>query len=634
MAPDVSPHPPRRLSARGAALLVVLSCLVAFANSFAGRFVFDDIPEIEQNPSIRSLLPPWDAMFVGHKMPARPLPYLTFAINFFLGGTNPVGYHAVNLLIHVIAALALFDLARSTLASPRLRHRFRQRAVPIALVIAVIWAVHPLQTQAVTYVYQRIESMAGMFVLVSLACFARAAFRGWKPVWLVASIAAAAGGMASKESAVVIPPLILAYDWCYVAEKPGDLRGRGRFYAALAATWLVLGLQLAVQGSRYQEFRDPPHAPLAYALTQGEVILHYLRLVVWPAGQCIDYRWPIQQSWGSIVPAVASVLAAACLTAYGLWKRLTWAWPAALFFLALAPTSSILPVEAVASEHRMYVPLAGVVAIGVLAVVTLFENRMGGGLHPAARPLWGGPVLAGALILALMFATHLRNRMYHNRWRMWISVLERDPTNCGANYNLAGLSLAIGKPDMAMAFAEQAVAKDPSANVFSDLFRDRNAAGDFVTAEQHARRALAVATKVLGAEHRETLEATADLIVALRNRGDAEADSLAAGSIGGMRRVLGADHDATLLVATGIAAAAVESGNAAEGERLAREVLATIGDAPGSRPQIRGLATAVLADAIDSQGRHAEAERVRRPLAASRPETTPSGARTSRHASP
>ena len=161
MATDISPRPPQRLSTHVAALLVVLSCLAAYANSFAGQFVFDDIHEIERNPAMRSLLPPWDAMFIGHTMPARPLPYLTFAMNYWVSGRDPVSYHVVNLLIHVIAALALFDLALSTLTSPRLRDRFGERAVPMALVIAAIWACHPLQTQAVTYVYQRIESMVG-----------------------------------------------------------------------------------------------------------------------------------------------------------------------------------------------------------------------------------------------------------------------------------------------------------------------------------------------------------------------------------------------------------------------------------------------------------------------------------------
>lgn len=582
----------------------MLSCLAAYANSFAGQFVFDDVHEIERNPAIRSLLPPWDAMFIGHKMPARPLPYLTFAINFWVSGEDPVSYHVVNLLIHILASLALFDLVHSTLTSPRLRDQFGQRAVPMALVIAAIWACHPLQTQAVTYVYQRIESMAGMFVLVSLACFARAAFGGWKPAWLAGCIAAAVGGMASKESAVVIPPLVLAYDWCYVTETSRDLRCRRRFYAMLAATWLVLLGVLLSQAGSYQELASSTRSPRAYALTQGEVILHYVRLVFWPVGQCIDYEWPIQHSWARIVPAVGSVLAALCVTAYGLWKQRPWAWPATLFFLALAPTSSVLPVEAVANEHRMYIPLAGVVWGVVLAIVGVCAGKR----PPGERTAWQMVVPAVAVILALITTTHFRNQMYHNRMRMWIHIFQQDPTNWRANYNMACRSLDAGEPDVAFEFADHAVAKNPRSDVFNELVHDLNAKGDFVTAEQFARRAYDVRTDALGAEDSATLTSAADLIVALRNKGDTQsAAALAEKSLGGMRRVLGMDHDVTLLVTAVIATAAVESGNAVDGGRLAREVLATIGDTGGSKQPIRLLATAALAHAAESQGRYPEA---------------------------
>ena len=159
--------------------LVVLAAVVAaFASALAGGFVFDDIFEIEHNPAVRLVWPPWQAMTVGSRLPARLLPSWSFAADHAIWGDAPRGYHVANIAIHALAAIALYDLVRLTLASPRLRGRSGERPELLALAIAVIWAVHPLQTQAVTYVYQRIESMAGMFVLLSLACFARAAAAG------------------------------------------------------------------------------------------------------------------------------------------------------------------------------------------------------------------------------------------------------------------------------------------------------------------------------------------------------------------------------------------------------------------------------------------------------------------------
>ena len=311
-----------------AALFVAAITCVAFLNSFAGTFVFDDIHEIEKNPAMQRLWPPWEAIFVGNKLPARPLPYLTFVIDRAVWGARPFGYHIANLVIHVVAALAVFALVRLTLLSPRLRSRWAERAVPLAMIIALVWAVHPLQTQAVTYIYQRIESLTGMFCLLSLVAYARAATSGWPPRLLVASVAAAAAAMASKENAVVLPFVVLAYDWFVVEPPPGcswpqSLWRRRWYFAGLAATSGLIGLQLLIQAGKYQEFREASHTPFEYALTQPGVILYYLRLAVWPVGQQIDYStWPVAASVGQTLPAAAVILAAVAATAAGtLWRR-------------------------------------------------------------------------------------------------------------------------------------------------------------------------------------------------------------------------------------------------------------------------------------------------------------------------
>ena len=171
--------PSRRLTPGTAALLVAACTLVAYLNSLGGRFVMDDRSEIADNPAIRSLVPPWGPMLGGRNMPARPLPYLTFAIDHAVWGPEPFGYHVTNLVIHVVAALMLFSLARTTLAAPRFRATWGDHPTAVAAAIATVWAVHPLGTQAVTYVYQRLESMTGMLCLVALAAFAKAAATGW-----------------------------------------------------------------------------------------------------------------------------------------------------------------------------------------------------------------------------------------------------------------------------------------------------------------------------------------------------------------------------------------------------------------------------------------------------------------------
>jgi len=206
----------------------------------------------------------------------------------------------------------------------------------------------------------------------------------------------------------------------------------------------------------------------------------------------------------------------------------------------------------------MYIPLAGVVWL----VVTIFVNTFADKRSPVDRTAWRMLVPAIVVILALMTATHLRNQMYHSRIGMWAQIFQQDTTNWRANYNMACRSLYAGEPDVAFEFADHAVAKNPRSDVFNELAQDLNAAGDFVTAERFARRASQIRTETLGAKDRDTLKSAADLIAALRNKGDAAAAAaLAATSIGVMRRELGADHDTTLLVTTVIAATAAESGN-------------------------------------------------------------------------
>jgi hypothetical protein len=203
-----------------AAVFVVGCTLAAFLNSLDGEFLMDDHTEIVDNTSMESLWPPWRVMFIGHELPSRPLPYLTFAIDRALWGKRPFGFHVTNLAIHVVAALSLFFLVRTTLSSPRLRERWGEHADIVAGLIAALWAVHPLNTQAVTYIYQRMESLAGMLCLLSLAAFAGGVARQWNVRWLAGSVVASAAAMFSKETAAVLPLMIASYDWLFCGDQP------------------------------------------------------------------------------------------------------------------------------------------------------------------------------------------------------------------------------------------------------------------------------------------------------------------------------------------------------------------------------------------------------------------------------
>ena len=197
-------------------------------------------------------------------MSRRPIVNLSLAVNYACGGTAVWGYHAFNLTAHVFAAWTLFAIVRRTLLSPRLRESFGSAAGPLALVATLIWTVHPLSTNAVTYVIQRTEVLAGLFYLLTLYCVIRGhvARRPW--TWYVAAVAACLLAVGSKESAVSAPLVVMLYDRIFLAPSWREVfRRRCGLYVGLAATWGLTALlywrsytgrqKTYTKGQRYQE---------------------------------------------------------------------------------------------------------------------------------------------------------------------------------------------------------------------------------------------------------------------------------------------------------------------------------------------------------------------------------------------
>jgi len=602
-----------------AAVVVAGLAAAACSHSFAGTWVYDDVAEVARNPSLEVLWPPWVPMMAGNRLPARFLPYFSFAVDRNFWGVTPAGFHLTNLLIHAIAAIALFDLARITLASPRLEGRFVSVAVPLAAAVAAIWAVHPLQTQAVTYIYQRIESLAGMFSLLSLACFARAAAAGWPKAWLVACVAASAAAMGSKETAAVLPLLILAYDWFFVARDWAEIRSRKALYAALAATWGVLALQLAVQRGQYQEFSgdDSTATPIAYLLTQPGVILHYLRLVFWPVHQCLEYDWPIATSWGQIFMPGAALLLMLAATAYGVWRRSPWAWCGAAFFLALAPTSSILPVAAPAAEHRMYLPLAAVVAATVIGGFAGLQLLLDRGQDDQARPFWPWLFAAAVVVVVgcLTVATHRRNELYADDLAIWEDVLARKPEHWRAHRILATRAGERGDPRTAEQHAERSVRSKPRSPAFADLAEQRVAVGDAAGAERLVRRGIELLKELLPPDDRARLTAEVVLAGLLHDSGrDAEAAAICEPLLEPLDRVLGSGHASTVTARTLLALAARERGDLAAAGQIAEKNLDVARKQLGAGDSVTQAAAEPLSKVLVDRGEQQEAEAILRRL--------------------
>lgn len=418
-------------------LFVIIAGCLSYANSLNGVFLFDDVPAVVENPSIRHLWPLSSVLSPpragGSTVEGRPLLNLSFAINYAVSGYRVWSYHVLNILVHILCGLTLLGILRRTLQLPKFRQRI---AAPdwIACAIAILWVIHPLQAESVTYIVQRAESLVGLLYLQTLYCFIRAADSRRQARWYGLAIVACALGMATKEVMVSAPVVVFLYDAIFLTGTYSEaLRRRRRFYVCLAGTWLVLAY-VALPGFTSlmrTSFENTELTWLTYFESQPGVILHYIRLAFWPHRLCLDYLWPVATDWAKILPAGAAIILMIWLIGWGLKKKSGWSFLGAAFFLILAPTSSVLPLRDLAFEHRMYLPLAALLALVVCSIHWALSKLK----HRWESSLFGLAACA-CLILTLQ-----RNQTYRDSITMYSDVLEQRPNNQRAHNNL-GIALS------------------------------------------------------------------------------------------------------------------------------------------------------------------------------------------------
>ncbi len=489
---------------------IVLLVVAAYLGALRGReFVFDDASSIVENQAIRRLWPlttvlspPADAGVGG-----RPLPHLSYAVNYAISGLDPWSYRALAVILHVGCALALFGLVRRTLGLPVFSSgpctpRIHARACALALVVAVLWGVHPLTTAVVDYVSQRTEALMALCYLATLYCFVRASAPAIavppgsstasssapstpRRLWAVACVACCAAGMASKETMVTAPLLVLLYDRTFVGGTfHAAWRARARLHVALAATWLVLaalilsspvaqrGVGFGLGVSAYE-----------YAFTSAGALLRYLRLAVWPDPLVFDYGWMFVRDLRAAAPALIAGGAVVVATGFALRRRPVLGFAGAAFLLILGPTTSFYPIiQQPIAESRMYLPLAVVVVLAVL------------GAH---RPLYARPRVSAALAivaaLVLGALTMRRHADYHTEIALWSDTVAKRPDNARAHGQLGASLLRAGRLDESLAASAAAVHLRPDyADAHNNLGIAHARAGRPSQAIEHYRRALQI----------------------------------------------------------------------------------------------------------------------------------------------
>ena len=374
--------PLRHLIAIG---LIVGVALLAYSNTFHVPFHFDDRPNITQNPNVQIKVFSWDRIErlikYTYKESIRVFSYFTFALNYYFGGFNVFGYHLVNFLIHIASGIFLYAFLLLTFNLPSLKEKYGSISYKVALFTSLIFIAHPIQTQSVTYIVQRMASMAGMFYLLSLVLYIKGRLStGWPRVFYFGGMVLSyLLGVFSKENVAILPLFVALYEFYFFQNL--DLSPRGKkILLALIAVLLVLGIfGFIIWGKRYIHVIIEGYAYRTFTmservLTQFRIVLYYVTLLLYPhpSRLNLDYDFPISKTILDPPTTLISILIVAGLIGYSIWtakKRPVISFCILWYFGNLVIESSIFPLEMV-YEHRLYLP-----AVGPFILFSLFVVR-------------------------------------------------------------------------------------------------------------------------------------------------------------------------------------------------------------------------------------------------------------------
>ena len=436
-----------------AALLVVL--LLSYGNSFQASWHYDDSSNITYNPKVHMDQWRWvqlrQSLSAGmaYQVISRPLSYLSFALNYRMGGVSVIGYHAVNFVIHWVAALFLFLFVRGTLKLPILNGRYAGQATPIAAIASILWATHPIQVTAVTFIVQRMASMAGMFYIMAMYLYLRgrtAPLLKTRTLFLSLSGAAAVCALLTKENTVMLGYAVMLYDVLLI-QGLSKKSIRRTLLPAAGAT-----LAVAVVGCLYMNpdlhrlvasFDIRPFSMGQRLLTQPRVLFFYLSLIVFPMSSRLSLIHDFETSLSFFTPwttwaALGGLLL--CIVILLLLARnyALLSFCGLFFFLNHAVEGSFLNLEMV-YEHRNYIPSMLIfvpVSLAAIKGLALFRDR------PSFQRMIVGLVLI--MLTSQMHTTFEYNGVFQTELSLWSDVVVRYPRLSLGHLNLGSVYWASG----------------------------------------------------------------------------------------------------------------------------------------------------------------------------------------------
>jgi len=423
--------------------LILVLGLAAYSNSFHGSFQFDDFHQITKNQNIRTLTNA-PRFFTDAGMGSyytdlkgyRPVTYLSFAINYAADGYNTYGYHLLNFILHLLSAFFVYMVTRLVLRQAGYADPFL-----VALAASLVFALHPIQTGAVSYVSGRAAILAALFCLSSFYAFLRlraaGGGSGWRGLsWAILSSILFGLALLSKENASALLLIIVAYDVIFTMPDRGGVRiSAGALLYALPYA-AVFGAYLAARrlASGFFTKSGEDYGVLQYMMSEAKALMLYIRLMFLPINQNADYDLHATMSVDLGVVAAALLILVMLYLLYRLGsKNPVAAFFGFWFFIALVPESSIIPITDIAVEYRLYLPSVGFIVAAVVLADGLLKRR------EVLKKLLVLPLIAMLLVL-----TFSRNTVWATELSLWSDTVKKVPNSARAHANL-GNAMMLGK---------------------------------------------------------------------------------------------------------------------------------------------------------------------------------------------
>jgi tetratricopeptide (TPR) repeat protein len=458
-------------------LILFFTGLIVYSNTLHSPFQWDEHDYLMANPIVKDLhyflAPSRAAGFEYYGgLQSRYIGYLSFALNYRLNGFNVAGYHLVNIAIHILNAIFLYLLVILTFRTPRLMHsRIREHAGQAALFTALLFVSHPLQTEAVTYVFQRFASLVALFYLVSIAMYAKGRLitaeaaeaacgktYGRAIGFFLLSFVSAILAMKTKENAFTLPVVILLYDFFFFH---GPARKRILYSAPLLFTMVIIPLTLTGMNRPFGEIvraigpatRGTEYlSRSSYLFPQFRVIVTYLRLLALPMNQNFDYAYPAFHSFftAQVFSSFLLILSIAGVAAYMFYLSRSRAelrlisFGLLFFLVALSVESSIVPIPLLICEYRMYLPSAGMFLAVIASAYSLAERSGIRNMRTIAISL------LSIVVMTFGVAAYCRNQTWGSRTSLWQDTAGKSPHSVTPHFALGNVYKSEGTLDRAV----------------------------------------------------------------------------------------------------------------------------------------------------------------------------------------